>query len=557
MNRLLMFLAIGLCAAPAVAQDTLASDAPPAYDQDAAPADAAPARGGTGQKYISPYIELGQIVTADLTNDDVLTYSEVAAGVDAGISTRNSEAQVSYRYERDIAWSKHDHDSDYHEGLARAAVGVAPGVSLEGGALATRSRADIRGGAPAVLSGNVDNVSQVYAVYAGPTIGTHVGPVGISASYRYGYTKVEDPSFTPLDPGQPRLNNFDSAHSNVLQGSLSIKSGDVLPVGVTVSGGWDREDAHQLDQRYDGKFARGDVVLPVSRTLALEAGVGYEKIEISQRDPVVDAGGAPVVDNNGRFITDKSSPRRIAYRTDGLIYDAGVLWKPSPRTQLEAHVGHRYGSTSYAGNFNWAVSESLGAQVVVYDEVDTFARQLRNGIDNLPTSFVTGNGVFGNRFNGCTFGTSGAAAGGCLNNVFQSISSSGYRARGIDAVIVASRGPVRSGFGVGYAQRHFYAPSGNTDFTISGVDDESYYAQYFLSRALDSRSSIEGDLYADYYDSGIPGAGHTFGTGATGSYNRSFGRIQTVASLGLFAYDADAADKNISAQALISARYQF
>ncbi|MGN6270095.1 MAG: hypothetical protein ACTHM0_09410 [Sphingomonas sp.] len=546
MTRWTMLAALALAASPAMAQDMPASDA-------SGPAQPAP----RAAKYVAPYIELGQVVDADLTNDDVLTYSEVAVGVDAGIATRSAQGQLSYRYERNIGWGKHLNDSDYHQGLARAAVGVAPGVSIEGGALAARARSDIRSAAPAASNPNGDNLSQVYAVYAGPTIGTHVGVVGVSGSYRYGYTKVEAPNSVPLSPGQPRLDLFDRATSNVAQASLNLKAGEVLPVGVTVSGGWDREDAHQLDQRYDGKFARADVLAPVSGTLALEAGVGYEKITIGQRDALLDADGNPVTDRNGRFVTDKNSPRRIAYRTDGLIYDGGVVWRPSPRTQLEAHVGRRYGGTSYAGSFTWAASRSMGAQVVVYDDVETFARQLRNGIDGLPTSFLSAGNVFGSGFSGCTFGTSGAKPGGCLNDVFQSISASSYRARGIDAVIVASHGPVQTGIGLGYARRHFYAPETDGSFTINGVDDESFYAQYFYNRALDSRSSIGANLYADYYDSGIAGAAGVYSTGATGTYSRRFGRIDTTASLGLFAYDSKDIQGDVSAQALVSARYNF
>jgi hypothetical protein len=557
--RLLLLAAASLTAMPAFAQ-TVPDDAPaPAAPLDASGGDstAPAAQGQQGQRYVTPYIELGQIVTADLTNGDVLTYSELGAGIDAGIQTRSTEAQLSYRYERDISWAKHQGDSDYHEGLARAAVGVAPGLSVEGGAIATRTRADIRGAAPYDQYGGNDNLTQIYAVYAGPTLGTHIGVVGVSASYRYGYTKADAPGFVAVGPNQPRLDTFDSAQSNVLQGSLNLKAGDVLPVGVTLSGGWDREDAHQLDQRYDGKFGRLDLVAPVSRTLALEGGVGYENITISQRDATLNADGTPVVDNGGRFVTDESSPRRIAYRTDGIIWDAGVLWRPSPRTQLEARVGRRYGSTSYTGSFTWAPSPSLGAGVRVYDEVDTFSRQLRDGLNGIPTSFLTDHNIFGTGFAGCTFGTSGLAAGGCLNSVFQSLSASGYRARGVDAVIVASRGPWQSGFGVGYANRHFYSPDTNADFSISGFDDQSVYAQYFLSRALDSQSNIQGDLYADWYGSGVPGAAGVYTTGATGSYNRSFGRIDTTASLGIFAYDSKNISNDVSAQAQLSMRYSF
>jgi hypothetical protein len=99
-------------------------------------------------RYVQPYIELTQVLDADLTNDDVVTYSQIAVGIDAGITGRRAEGQVSYRYERRFQWDDRIGDDDTHTGLARASVTVAPGFALEGGAVATRSRVDIRGAAP-------------------------------------------------------------------------------------------------------------------------------------------------------------------------------------------------------------------------------------------------------------------------------------------------------------------------------------------------------------------------------------------------------------------------
>lgn len=290
------------------------------------------------KREITPYIEIGQVVAADLNTNDVLTYSTVAVGVDASISTRRVEAQISYRYERRIGYQDRIDDSDVHSGLARAAVRVLPGVSVEGGAIATRARSDVRGANPGVLVGNVDNIAQVYSVYAGPTVGTHVGDLGISASYRYGYTKAEAVSSTGVGAGQPRLDAFDSSRSQVAQASLNLKSGTVLPVGVTVSGAWERDDATQLGQKYEGKYARADLLLPVGGSLAIVGGAGYENIQVTQRDALLGVGGQPVVDGNGRFQTDPASPARIAYSFDGIYYDAGVVWRPSKRTQFEARV---------------------------------------------------------------------------------------------------------------------------------------------------------------------------------------------------------------------------
>ncbi|MBP2276527.1 MULTISPECIES: hypothetical protein [Sphingomonas] len=516
----------------------------------------APAHAEERKRSITPYIEIGQVVTADLKNDDVLTYSTVAAGVDASVQTQRTQLQVSYRYERRFSYSKKVGDDDVHSGLARASVRVAPGVTLEGGAIATRVRSDIRGAAPGNLAGNVDNISQVYSAYVGPTVASHVGPVGVAASYRFGFTKAEAPGTTGVAPGSPKLDVFDTSQSHVFNASAGVKAGAVLPVGVNVSAGYERDTAGQLDQKYESKVARGDLVLPVLPTLAVTGGAGYEKITVSQKDPLKDANGVPVTDSRGRFQTDPASPTRIAYQTDGLIYDAGVIWRPSPRTTLQARAGRRYGGMTYTGSFSYAASKSIGIQVGVYDAVDTFGRQLREGISNLPTSFIDQRDAFAQQFSGCTFGTSSAAAGGCLNGVFQSISTSAYRARGVDAVIAAKRGALSFGIGGGYAQRRFYAPSG-TGFSIDGVTDDSYYAQAYVSAPIDRNSGVSGNVFANYYESGISAAPGVFSTGATALYYHNFGRIATTASAGLYSFTQKGTEDQLSAQGQVGVRYQF
>ena len=47
------------------------------------------------------------------------------------------------------------------------------------------------------------------------------------------------------------------------------------------------------------------------------------------------------------------------------------------------------------------------------------------------------------------------------------------------------------------------------------------------------------------------------GLGAAGSYSLSFGRLGTIASLGVYAYDQEGFDSQVSAQALLGARYSF
>jgi hypothetical protein len=519
---------------------------------------------GTRRVTVTPYIEASQILDADLNGGDVVTYSTLAAGVDAAVQTQRVSAQASVRYEHRFSYDDDIGDQDLVSGLARADVKLTKALSLQAGGLATRARSDIRGAAPGILVGNVDNISQVYAGYVGPTLATNAGPIALNAAYQFGYTKVETPTFADSSLGNQRLDYYDDSVGHTATASAGFQPGTLLPVGLTASGAYERETASQLKQRYEGYYGRGDALLPVSPYVALTAGVGYEKIETSQKDALVDATGTPVLDDDGRFVTAPGSPRRIAYRTDGVYYDAGVIWRPNRRTSVEGRVGKRYGSLSVTGTATYQASEGVGLAVNVYDGVQTFGRQLRTGLANIPTSFVSPTQGFSQQFNGCVFGSTGAAPGGCLDDVFQSIQTSSYRARGIDGVMIAKRGRSTWGAGLGYSNRKLYAPRVAPGLVVSGLQDESYYGQLFYARSLTQVSGLNANAFVNYYTSGVgTGIGTSDGDdgvwsyGATGSYYHNFGRLGTTASVGLYSFKVGDFDSDWSAQALLGARYQF
>jgi hypothetical protein len=506
---------------------------------------------------MAPYIEVGQVLDADLKNDDTLTYTSVAAGVDLAASGPRAEAQLSYRYERRFSWDDDIGDDDVHSGVARAAVRLAPGLSVEAGALATRTRSDIRGAAPGLLTGDESNISQLYSIYAGPSLVRQAGPVTVAADYRIGYTKVETPNGGTVAPGTPRLDYYDDSLSHLATARASISPHRGLPFGVTASGAWEREDAGQLDQRYTGWYGRGDVLFPVSPNVALTGGLGYERITTSQRDPLLTAAGVPVTDGNGRFVTAPGSPRRIAYRTDGVYYDAGVVWRPNRRTSVEARAGKRYGTESYTGAISYQASKSVGLQVQVYDAVQTFGRQLRQGIASLPTGFVNARDAYSQQFNGCVFGTTGSAPGGCLNSTLQSISTASYRSRGVDGVLSAQRGRNTFGVGGGYANRKLHAPGNGSGIVTYGLDDQSAYGQAFYARQLSEDSGLNLNAFVDWYKSDFA-TDDIWSEGAVASYYHNFGRLQTTVTGGIYHYDTGGSlGKALSVQALISARYTF
>jgi hypothetical protein len=122
-----------------------------------------------------------------------------------------------------------------------------------------------------------------------------------------------------------------------------------------------------------------------------------------------------------------------------------------------------------------------------------------------------------------------------------------------------NRGPLNIGFGAGYAQRKYRAPNGGgTIFSLNGVRDESYFAQGQIAYQIDDVSNINAQVFASLFDSGIAGAPNVLSTGATGAYNRTFGRnLSTTAAVGLFSSRVDGQEGDLTGTALLGLRYSF
>ena len=536
-------------------------------DDSYASADSAPQEPTSGKKSgrgkksaeprveIVPYLEAQQVLVADLKNGgDVLTYSTIAAGVDASIATRRAEGQISLRYERLLGYDNGVDDQDTVTGLARGSVALTRNFSLEAGGVAARTRVDGRGAAPTNLVGNPDNVTQVYSVYGGPTYSQQFDDLSVNAAYRAGYTKVESNDTVILPTGQQRFDQFDDSVSQVATASVGMQPG-VLPFGWAVSGSWEREDAGQLDNRFDGKYVRGDVTFPVSPTLALVGGVGYEDIEISERDALRDAGGVPLVGSDGRLVTDPSAPRLIAYQQDGLIWDAGVLWRPSPRTSVEARYGRRYGTDTYIGSLSYQPGRNWAVNVAVYDTISGFGGLLNDNLAALPTQFRTTRNPLSGDIGGCAFGQTG---GFCLNDALQNASSAAFRQRGVTASFSGTSGGWDTGFAVGYNNRKLIASPFGAQAQVDGVTDENYFAVGSLGTNIDRRTRFESNVYASYFDSGFASSEDVLQTGANAALYRQIIRgLSASAAVGLDSFRQEDFDSELTASALLGLRYSF
>lgn len=513
-------------------------------------------RGDRGAR-VTPYIEAAQLVTAQLSpGDDTLTYSMVAAGIDASVQGSNNGGSVSLRYEHRFGWGRAN-DGDTISGVANGYATVVPGVTVHAGGLAARSRIEADGSAVLSPFDTVgDRVTQIYSVYAGPSASTHAGPVAVNANYRIGYTKVESPDAIVTAPGQPPVDVFDDSVVHLADIHAGVKPGEVLPVGIGAGAKYYREDISNLDQRIEDFSARLDVTVPLDNTLALVGGIGYEDVEVSSRDALRDANGDPIVGPDGRFVTDGSAPRVLAYDVSGLIWDAGVIWRPSRRTALEAHVGRRYGSTTYYGSFAYAPTARSALNVSVYDNVAGFGGQVSRALDSLPTDFEVVRNPLSGGFGGCVSSLEG---GNCLSSALGSVRSSSFRARGVMVNYTVNGSRFGAGIGGGYDRRKFIGAPGTILAASSGVIEENLWLAGYVSHRLDRHSGIRADVYANWFDGNSLIGSDATAMGASASYYRNLTRnLSANAALGIDGIDRDAplTDQWI-ASALFGLRYNF
>jgi hypothetical protein len=512
---------------------------------------------GEPRTTVHPYLQVEQVATMDFDRGEVLTYTGVGGGINAAVATRRVQATISVDYQHRVGWNDRLNDHDVVSGLAAVHVDAVPGVlGFDAGAMAARSHADIRVPVPAARTIDSANVAEIYSAYAGPTLTTHAGPVAVGASYRLGYVKVDDHSLAgaPLPAGAPRVDRYSSSTVHNATVSLGMAPGR-LPFGWTVGAGYVREDMNRLDSNFEAKYVRGDVVVPVSPTLAVTGGVGYETMQGSQQDFLRTAGGLPVLTPGGNLIPDPSRPRLKTVDQDGTMWDVGLIWRPSPRTELQARGGWRYGGESFTASLSHKLNSRSALNASVYDGVSSFGRLLVADINGLPTKFqAPSNGAVTGA--GCVFGND-PGTGACFGDAFQSISNFNFRNRGANIRYSTARGPWTMGLGAGYANRKYLAPDSSL-FALHGVTDQSFSLQGNLGRRLTRSSGYDLDAYAAWFDSGLADSDASFGAGLTGRYYRNIfrDRLQAQISAGLYTTQAGEFDASYGSL-LFGLRYTF
>jgi len=508
---------------------------------------------------IQAYVDLEGGVSAelkdgdDLLGEDVLTYTSVAAGVDGQVSTRRVSASFGYRYERRLELNGDLPDTDIHEGLAQARAELVPGlVSVEAGGIATRT-----GGTGRAL-GVTDReaTTEVYSAYAGPTLTTRAGPVAVNASYRLGYVHVDDDSLAGGDFSPD--GEFDST-VHAAGASASMAPGQ-LPFGWNVSLGHLSENSGSFDTEFETQFVRADAVLPVNPTLALTAGVGYSRGRASQSDVARDAQGSPIFDANGDLVPDPTRPRVTTYDVDGLFADAGFIWRPTPRSELQLRAGiNDDGEPIVAGSAAFRVGRFFGFSFNLYDNDETFGSSLLRNLRDLPDDFkIDRDPLTGGVASGCVFDEDQPGRGVCLSPVLQSITGVSFRARG-GSLLFSGNGRLWSwGGGLTYSRRDFYLPDDPIFADAFAPSDQDVALFGSVSRRLSRYADLGVEGFVSVYDSEAPLSDVTT-VGARATFSRSFllNRLELLVALGLTHRSLSGAEDSLVADGNVGLRYTF
>ncbi len=522
-----------------------------AQDQGGGGAPAGPQR----TTVVQPYIEVNQVLSAELTpGNEVVTFTQVAVGVDINVQGRNSGAAVSVRYERNFGYGDDAIDSNTVSGIARGTLAIVPNaLSFEAGGLASRTRVDGGGGTTANPLVREDAESRLYSAYAGPSLNTSIGDVDVQGVGRVGYNRFETDNALTNPQGQV-VDVFDDSVTYLGQVRAGVRPDTVLPVGLAVTAGGFQEDIANLDQRVRDLYVRGDVIVPVTTSLALMGGVGYEDVEVSSRDALRDANGDPVIGNDGRFVTDSAAPRRIAFAVDGLLWDVGVMWRPSSRTSLTAAVGERYDSTTFYGSFTYTPNQRSSFAVNVYDGVTGYGGVINNALAGLSSDFEAIRNPVTGDFGGLVNGTQGQATIGGLG----SVRSAAFRGRGVRASYQRQMGRTTAALGAGYDRRTFIAAQGTALAPLDGVTDEGYYVIGGITQEIGQNASFTTNGYVNWFD----GAGANSDVNAYGA-SAAYSHLITRRLTGRAAVAVDYFDSEFTAQdfafatALLGLRYDF
>lgn len=420
---------------------------------------------------VTPTIELRQIFSDEVGDGKAGAYTVVSPGVEVAVNGRRTSAALNYSYDRRLAWqsSTADIQKGAHNLSARADMEVARELLfLSAGGLITSTTRDLRGPVSLNRDLNVYNQTMVYSGYITPSLRQRFGAFAdgeLSYTLR-GLATNEDDAFVVDQRGG---NEYDyqlepASDSYGHSATASLKSGEAFNrLRWTLSGTYSYDKRDVLNETF--RSARGtlDGEFVLSRQLSLLGSVGYDD-SFSRSD---------------RSYTDTTRVTR--YDESGVVFDGGLRWSPSRRTDVSVRVGRRFGSTTVNAQGEWMPLEGVAFKLAYTDSIETESSLLTQQIGDTTVSSL---------LSGSRYRTGGSASEGYYATQGQST----MRARIGRASISIDR---RNWFGgltavVDRRGALSFTPVDSTvtvDPAIFENEDKTYGATGNLGRKINARSS--------------------------------------------------------------------
>jgi uncharacterized protein (PEP-CTERM system associated) len=507
------------------------------------------------------FMNIQQIVEGQLrgSGTDDVTYTEVSGNLLTQVSNRRIVLSATYRLSYRIPEAGKIDENIQHNGVMRLQANVIDEwLNMESGAIITRSRVDPSGSASQTNAGNQQNLTQTYSAYIQPVLAHQMGDLGVQASYRYAYTANDVGKTGDAPAGSPLTDRFDSSKGQQATLALAMDQGS-LPFSWKLSGEYRHENTTNLAEHFRAHSVIGEIKLPIGNSrVALVTSGGYERTRTSERSALIDPlTGLPVLGKGGRFVVDPASPRVLTYDMEGLIGDAGIIWRPSQRTRMEARAGYRYGGFSLTGLVEMRPSDRTGLTMIITDRVESFAQGLSNGLASTTPSLDLGLSNDPNSsYQNCLFGKA-VGEGRCINGALGQAAASAYRERAANVIFTHRMRQTTLTSAFGYSRRA-YIDNPNSPVSLAGVVDQSFFGNMTVSRRLTRESGISFSFQGNYFMNGQVGAPDAMSGSVNTSYYRSFGRgIQFNATVAIDGSKQENIPADVSGRAQLGLQYRF
>jgi hypothetical protein len=390
---------------------------------------------------VAPFADVRQVVS-DSSRNEARGWLELAAGVTARAETNRLDGSFSYRYARRIEEFGDLSQRNRHNASANLAARVIEDfLFLNAGGSATQYASDARGFGGLNTDEDNGNQTQIFSGYVQPRVQQRFGDFAtLDAQYRLGAVSADGPRENSQLPGNIGLDPTDGVGA-LLTDSVTHSGGVTVAstrgtntINWSLNGTATLEDIDQLDQKYRGYSAGGELGFQLTRKLELIASGGYEDIENTQDsilfDPVT---GLPDLDADGNFQIDPAQPRQTAFDFSGEYWNGGFRFVPSRRTTIEIRAGERYGDLNIYADVSYRSRRGLRVRGNFSQTLSSFSRLL--GI------YQDGELVGGTRIGGaeqfgvplCVLGVvPGTDESECIGGLTQSITPATFKAdRGI------------------------------------------------------------------------------------------------------------------------------